>query len=145
MIAEIIDVDTEHDGCVLRIGKWRNNIHQFGLAVKASIGVVDQVGGALHFSCSHRRPLQIPLLRQRSAVGLFVSRQRWGDGRHGVHLFPPKGSLRGGNQERLVSSATECNNNPAESVELGIEHRQLAGEHFIDEFHRRSMPEWPGY
>jgi hypothetical protein len=141
MIAEIVNVDTEYHGCALLSCKRRNDIHQFCLAVKASIGVVDPVGGPLHFLGFHRRPLQIPLRRQRSAVGLFVSRERWGDGRHGVHSLFPEGSLRSANQERRVSSATEGNNDSTESVELGIEHRQLAGEHFIDEFHRRSMPE----
>jgi hypothetical protein len=141
VITEIINVDTEYDGCPLLGCERRNDVHQFGLAVKTPIGVVDPVGGPLHFLGHHRRPLQIPLLRQRSAVGLFVSRQGWGDGRHGVYSLSPEGSLRSGNQERRVSSATEGNNNSTESVELGIEHRQLAGEYFIDEFHRRSMPE----
>jgi len=68
VIAEVVDVDAQHDAGAVGIGDRHEHVHQVGLAVEAPIGVVDPVCGPGHLVGLDRRPTQAPLPRQRTAV-----------------------------------------------------------------------------
>ena len=87
MVAEIVDVDAEHDGGALGRRDRADHVHQLGLAVEAAVAVVEPVGGALHLVRDHRRPAQAPLGGQRLAVVALGAGQRRRDRGDGVRAF----------------------------------------------------------
>ncbi len=77
MIAQVVDVDTQHHRGGLSGGDRTDDVHQLGLAVVAAVGVVQPVGSSLHLVGGDRRPTQTPFGCQRGAVGLLVTGERW--------------------------------------------------------------------
>ena len=64
VVAEVVEVDAEHDRRAICGRDRPDDIHQLRLAVVAAVGVVDAVRGALHLVGDHRRPAQPPLVRR---------------------------------------------------------------------------------
>ena len=76
MVAEIVEIDAQHDCGPAGNSDRADDIHQLGFAVVAAVGVVDPVRGALHLVSDDRCPAQTPLVRQRPAIRFFVSGER---------------------------------------------------------------------
>ena len=117
VVAEVVEVDAQHDRGIAGVGDRPDDVHQLGLAVIATIAVVDPIRGALHLVRDHRCPLQFPFLGEGAAVGLFVAGERWGyrcDGVCAVAQF----LLSDGGEERAVGSSAERHDHSAEPPEL---------------------------
>ncbi len=127
MITEVVEVDAEHHGRPARRGDRRDDVHQFGLAVVAAVGVVDPVRGALHLVGDDRRPAKAPLGGERPAVGLLVAGERRRHGGHrmgvvGEHLMGDSG------EERAVGAPAERHDDPPETAQFGLERVDLVVE-----------------
>ena len=127
MITQVVEVDTEHHGGAAGGSDRRDHIHQFGLAVVATVGVVDPVRGALHLVGDDRGPAKAPLGGERAAVGLFIAGERRRYGRHrmgviGEHLVSDSG------KECTVGSPAERHDDPAEAAQFDLQRVDLVVE-----------------
>jgi hypothetical protein len=131
MVAEIIEVDAQHDRGPAGTGDRGDDIHQLRLAVVAAVGVVDPVRGPLHLMRDDGCPPQTPFVRQRAAIRFFVPCQRRRDRGDGVGVA---GQLLLGDcrEECAVGAPTERNHDPAQPAELAPKRFDLGVDPIID-------------
>ncbi len=121
MVAEVVDVDAEHDRRVRRGRDRTDDVHQLGLAVEAAVGVVDSIRRPLHLVGDDRRPRETPFGGERPAIGLLVAGERRRHRRHGVRPVGAQRAVGDGGEERRVGAAAEGDDDVAQATQLVFE------------------------
>ena len=121
VVAEIVDVDAEHHGCVRRRGDRADDVHQLRLAVEAAVGVVDAIRSALHLVGHHRRPGETPFGCERPAVRLLVAGERRRHGGDGQDAAGAQRAVGDGGEERRIGAAAEGDDDVAQATQFALE------------------------
>jgi len=75
VVAEVVEVDPEHDRGLLLRSQRCERIHQRVLAPVAAVAVVASIGGVRHLLGDHLQPAKTPLAGERATVVLLEGRQ----------------------------------------------------------------------
>jgi hypothetical protein len=153
MIAEIVEVDAEHDrrwrGTGLRLlfgvdgGDDRiEGIHQGAFAVITAIRIVVPVGGIVHLVGDDRLPVETPFGSQAGAVvGLGISQGRR-DRRDASAPLGTEAAMGHGGEKRRVGTPAEGDHDSAEGVEVFAERSQFRVERI--DIHTIILPDLSG-
>ena len=128
MVVEVVRVDPEDDGGAVGGGDRREHVHQRRLAVVATLGVVDAVGGPFQLVGVDRLPAQPPFGAEPAAVVELGGGERRRDGGDRQRRLGTERVGGDGGEERRVGSPAERHDDPfeppqlpAQGVELGVE------------------------
>ncbi len=107
MVAEIVDVHTQRDHRVVTGCDRRDDVHQFGLAVEATVGVVAAVGRSLHLERLDRFPGPTEFGSEIPAVGFLCAGERGRDRSDRGGSDPTEHLMGNRSQEGRVCTARE--------------------------------------
>ena len=109
VVAEVVDVDAEHDRGALGLGERREHVHQRGLAVEAAVAVVGHVGGVGQLVGLDRASSAGPTPRASARAVVLLARAA-SDGDTAVTASARSGAERvvgDPGEERRVGAAAE--------------------------------------